>query len=444
MTNSIVRPARARAEAQKSKKKEARLSRAAKKLAEQAAVSQALRGRTRENFLARLKTALVSGKGFYRDLVAWHRVHHALLFVPLAERARVVDFVLAVEARAPGLCVLAIDEGRHDVVGRGVVNLGAVESKLHRSVTTFAPRARSLAAQWRELVAHTCFLFPSPPLLEACFFERGLTNELRALAAFIGGGGSWRKAPLTTTITRATAHLLSTSKVPAQRLSSAVRDAQAASVGVSPAHRAVLEANAAWHFDAARDELWLSLFAFLARHPEMANDDVKVVAEGVSSVDVSFSLRGRTPVSLVRELRVRLKNDELRRKGRTDVGALASCDVEGGVYALNREAADVCGRVFIVERIKDGLALVEEGIAMRHCVGTYADRAKEGSAAIFSLKVAQFGDAPRRALTIEVDPKRRRIEQVRGKANRAVDDDERAVILAWMRERGLTADPHAL
>ena len=77
-------------------------------------------------------------------------------------------------------------------------------------------------------------------------------------------------------------------------------------------------------------------------------------------------------------------------------------------------------------------------------MGTYADQAKKVEfAAIFSLKVAQYGDAPRRALTIEVYSKLRRVEQVRGKAERSLDADERAVIEAWMRERGLTADAYA-
>ena len=251
--------------------------------------------------------------------MAWLRVHHALLYVLAHRNAPRRHFVLAVEARAPGLCVLPLDDRRHDVVGRGVVNLGAAEAELHRPVSTFAPPFARRAMS--ELVAHTCFLYPSPPLLEACFFERALAPDLRALATFIGGGHSWRKAPLMMTITRAAAHLLSTSKATARRLSSAVRDAQAASVGVTQRTARCL-ANAVWHFDAARDDL------ALARHPEMSNDDVKVVAEGVSSIDVAFSLRGRTPGPGA-ELRVQLKNEELRNKGRTDVGALAACDVEG-------------------------------------------------------------------------------------------------------------------
>lgn len=440
MNIPIGLPARVRAEAQKKKKKEARLARAAEKIAVSAAVAVALRGRGR--FLQRLADALVTRTGFTHDLSAWIPVNTALWSMTASAdaHAKTCAFLLAVEERAPGLCLLPVG---NDVLGRALAHMAGVAGQLVRPIGTFAPRSRSLRGQWDELVAHTCFAFPSPPLLESCFLERGVDSHWRSLAPCIGNGGSWRKVALPTSLSRAAAHHLSSSKQRFATITAAVRDAQAAALGVTAAHLAGLAGFAGASFTTPeRDALWLEFFSWLTRN--VAVDAVELADIGCALIDVElpFSLHGRTHSSLLRFARDELKNRRLRAEGRLSVGALAPSGIEGGRYVLKRETDGA--RLFVIEAIEDGAALVEEGIAMRHCVGTYGQNAKAGGTAIFSLRVSQFGGAARRALTIEVDPKQRCIAQVRGKANRLLDDDERAVLLAWMAERELTAEPRIL
>ncbi len=435
-----VRPARARAETLKKKKKEAREASARRRVEAEAAVAAALR-RGRLSFAERLGAAVESAK-FDGDLDAWDAVGFTVRRHDTAKRARIVGFVAAVEAISPGLCL--VPYGRHRVLGQAVVNMAVIADRLLRPVTSWQPRSRSQVRRWDELVAHVCCAYPQPPVLESAFLQPNLSDELRAVAPFIGLGGSWREAGLPTPITRAVAHRLSTSKERWGSLTIAVRQAQAVVAGVGPAHRrALLRCRPSWCFDAAKEELWLSVLGWLGRNPGVTADDVHAIFVALDDVDAAFSLRGRTATSLCSWARDRLRQVQLREKGRVDVGPLPRCSIDGGRYVLTREV-DRLARVFSLEQIVDGAALVDEGLAMRHCVGTYADEAKAGGTAIFSMRVARFGEAPRRALTIEVDTTQNTIEQVRGKTNRSADADERTIVACWARERHLKIDEHAM
>ena len=375
------------------------------------------------------------------DLEPWIWIRGAINQIyPADKKASIRAFIVAVEARSPGLCLVPV--GR-DVLGRAVVHMARVADRLLRPVTSWQPRSRSRARRWDELVAHTCAAFPSPLLLESAFLESSLRDGHRAVAPFIGLGGSWRAAGLPTTITKATAHVLSTSKSRFDRLTNAVRMAQATAAGVSGAQRqALLSASPSWHFDAGRDDLWLELFGWLARHPDLPPNDISTVVDAVGGVTPPFSTRGRTTTSLLSWARETLRQRKLREDGRLSVGPLPPSGVEGGAYVLRRET-DVAARRFVVVPLEDGQSLVDEGLAMKNCVGTYGDAAKEGTTAIFSVRVQRFDNEPRRLLTIEVGVESRCIEQVRAKCNRSPDDDAKAIVQCWAAERGLTVDEHA-
>lgn len=446
MPMPIVPPERVRAEAKKQKKKEERLARAAARRAGTDAFRKALsKGRT--PFLDRLAEALTKNAGFKADLAAWAPVATAVLGLPVAEQKAAVAFVVAVEAVVPGLGVVPF--GAHDrILGEGFVQLSRVQDLFVRPLSTFAPRTRSRHGQWDALIAHLCFQFRAPLFLEHCFLEHGLCLDARRLAPHIGAGGSWRDTALPLTLTRKAAHLLSTSKERFPSLTHALRWAQAAAVGVTPAQWSALSSTApplTSSIDVA------ALYDFVARN-EFAADDLKAVAEEFVRVDTAaersaknFAFKGRTSETVVRWARAQKRERELRDKGRFDVGPLPRCDVDGGRYVLHREAASTlcAARIFAIEQIVDGEALVSEGIAMKHCVGTYAATAKKGEVAIFTMKVGHDGAVPRRAVTIEVDPKTKTVKQVRGKANRRADDDEKGVLRAWAEQRGLHLERYA-
>lgn len=74
-------------------------------------------------------------------------------------------------------------------------------------------------------------------------------------------------------------------------------------------------------------------------------------------------------------------------------------------------------------------ALYDEGVALRHCVGSYAGRCASGLSAIVSLRRND-----QRRVTVEVCPRTLTVVQARGNANRVADNFESSLIARWMRE----------
>jgi hypothetical protein len=77
-----------------------------------------------------------------------------------------------------------------------------------------------------------------------------------------------------------------------------------------------------------------------------------------------------------------------------------------------------------------------EGSALGHCGAAYARRCTAGSARIFSLRRRRGDAAPRAVVTIEVDPWRQAVVQVRGRRNRLPDGRPLQIVRSWAaRER---------
>lgn len=429
-------PARVRAEAKKQKKKEERLARAAAKRAAHDAYVRAL-SRGRAPFLTRLRAALSGNDKLSGDLTPWQPVGNAVRALCGDEQPAVVEFVVDVEAVADGLALVPLDGDR--LLGEAIVQLARVRDHFVRPLSTWRPRTRSRHAAWDALVAHLCFAYPAPPLLERCFLDADLCDDARRLAPRIGAGASWKAAPLPITLTKRAAHLLSTSKARFPSLTTAIRWAQATSLGVTPAKWSALSSSVP-PLSAAKEDVVAAFYDFVARFDV---DDLAFVAAEVARAD-AVAFKGRTPATLLRWARAQRRERELREAGRFDVGALPRCAIDGGRYVLHREVeSGVAPRIFTVEQIVDGEALVEEGIAMKHCVGTYAQNAKSGAVALFTMKVGHDGATPRRCVTIELNPATREVRQVRGKTNRRPDVDERGVLVAWAAERGLSVARYA-
>jgi hypothetical protein len=89
------------------------------------------------------------------------------------------------------------------------------------------------------------------------------------------------------------------------------------------------------------------------------------------------------------------------------------------------------GVVWSICPLRTGEALTEEGVALRHCVATYADRARTGAISLWSVK----RDGAR-ALTLEVT-RDGAVVQARGASNRLPTPDERTALAAWAAREGL-------
>lgn len=97
-----------------------------------------------------------------------------------------------------------------------------------------------------------------------------------------------------------------------------------------------------------------------------------------------------------------------------------------------------------IRQIRCEAKLKEEGRAMEHCVGTYADCCQAGRTTIWSMtcKTQQIDVSPattERALTIELLPTRT-IQTALGHSNRAPTKIEREILEIWANREGLKID----
>ena len=83
--------------------------------------------------------------------------------------------------------------------------------------------------------------------------------------------------------------------------------------------------------------------------------------------------------------------------------------------------------------LTSGLALFNEGKELHHCVGGYTHQCMAGSSAIVSL---QYEGVPQ--ITIEINPKTKKIVQIRGRYNRPPQVYEKTIVNQWMENVALT------
>jgi hypothetical protein len=79
--------------------------------------------------------------------------------------------------------------------------------------------------------------------------------------------------------------------------------------------------------------------------------------------------------------------------------------------------------------LTDGKELFRETQALYHCVSSYAGRCVANVSAIFSMRFLG-----QRTLTIEVNPTRKQIVQIRGQSNRNASESEIAIITIWEKK----------
>ena len=175
-----------------------------------------------------------------------------------------------------------------------------------------------------------------------------------------------------------------------------------------------------------------------------------------------FSLRGRTPESFERLIAERQYRQTLAVSGFHSWKASglmgmvlveslgkhgldgASVDLPGGEIDEEAEPrwpprAGKHGRIeWSMVELLDSKQLQIEGKVLRHCVAIYASRCRSGHSSIWSLRRSEDGGEPARRYTIEVDPKRARIIQIRGSCNALPRDKARAIIARWAEQAGLS------
>ena len=147
--------------------------------------------------------------------------------------------------------------------------------------------------------------------------------------------------------------------------------------------------------------------------------------------DPQFSLKGRTVRSVLRSM------VEWHRALGLSPGRLewAPSPHRPMTVELPAEDPETPPTRWELVELTSGAMLREEGAALKHCVASYGRSCASGRSRIWSLRRRRDGP-PRPVLTIEVDPSRRTIVQVRGLYNRSPMGRSWQLVQRWaQRER---------
>jgi|GEM_PF-692367 len=105
-------------------------------------------------------------------------------------------------------------------------------------------------------------------------------------------------------------------------------------------------------------------------------------------------------------------------------------------YGISSYSHEKQGKQYIIKQLKTNKELMEEGAALKHCVGLYTSHCLQNGSFIFSLRELRVNEQEEteeiRCVTIELN--RNRIIQKKGQYNRSCNTIERAIIYAWVRE----------
>jgi hypothetical protein len=400
------------------------------------------------------------------DIVSWAerfvRHHHqqtdraisaAFARLELDPRARAifVELLGLARRRARRIFEAPVDGARHPGVDALVHLAGAADHHIRR------PSAwTGSAASWRPavhaLAGHLVGAYPVPAFLGNAWHTADERSADAQRRWFVGHarGRPFRTLDLPFAMTRRMEHLFLRS--PAHvGIPYALRRAELLALGATAEFAdAILAARPA--LDLEHGDFWRTAWQFLIANAAaidrlqvapivdflhgIRHEPIEVeTAAGLERRDPmepDFSLHGRTVRSVVR-LMERWHRGLGRTPGRFDWAPSGLRPLTLEDPPQDPESPPIFWE--LVELTSTD-RLREEGAALRHCVGSYGWLCARGDARIWSLRRRREGRA-RSVLTIDVDPRRKAILQVRGLRNRAPTGRAWRVVQNWARREQL-------
>lgn len=365
------------------------------------------------------------------------------------ERMKAFDATLgrvARPSRQPPDFRRAIEEAQRGFAGVAVRDPQSWHAQMK---TRDAARLRLAAAR------HLFALYPVPAPLERIWIDdTGLdADEVRLRKNWyvvVARGGSLFKAGANAWLTRKEVHEFLNPRADLS-FDEAFWQAIARSYAHDPALALRIARSKIARVPRGETTFWRGVARFFCANPaplETIDDLCDYLAE-CRRRDPAYGLQGRTLASLNRRMHEwhrdiaaieRIEAIRRRALGRRAGTAPAGAAWSGSALAdwdwtPSSRDSKTQGERFVVRQLKRAEDLVMESRAMCHCVASYAGRCIAGQASIWSLQRCTK-DRVDRLLTIEVD-KHGRAVQVRGRANRLANAQERSVLERWAKARGI-------
>lgn len=293
-----------------------------------------------------------------------------------------------------------------------LVALTVAHERWLRGPETFAPaRARGARGQLAELARHLLARYPVPRFLDAAWLEEP-GHAFQHFWEHVARGENLRTArDLPLPLTRRAVHfaLAAPDDMP---ILAALRWGHARALGADlRVANGVLQTPLRERFVAAEHAFHEALIRWFMAHPEVPAARYEgVVAYALDqryghdpslgrAPRPGFSLRGRTPTALLRE--VDAWRERLRQAGLA--GRVVSWPHAARIADLEVELEGrATGRVV---QLLSSLELHREGEAMHHCVGSYVFDVVRGGCSIWSVQRRLHYGRVERLATVEVRPR---------------------------------------
>ena len=322
-----------------------------------------------------------------------------------------------------------------------------------RPCEDWQPSGENLRPVFRSLAWHLLARYPVPAFLDCVWDLAAGPEGFRQQAWYIrlGRGASFRELNLPLVLTRRMEDF--TRQAPDHfTVGQALRYGEVLGSGGS-------EELAGWIAlsrlgrEIQHAQFWRTVILFFVNHPgtekELVNPIIDFIQankfageeiltqHGVGNRQApwpDFSIKGRTPGSMVRLLRawdVQFGDRKLsqffswRASGIPGFRFVETCTANEGQ------------REWSIHELLSSSELYAEGRALSHCVYTYAVKCRDGKTTIWSLRLRANG-VEKRMATVEVDPCKRAIVQTRAKRNSYAGSRSKEMIQQWAAAAGLT------
>ena len=201
------------------------------------------------------------------------------------------------------------------------------------------------------------------------------------------------------------------------------------------------------------DDFWLNVIRFFIANPMLDVSHVQPIIDYIwhqryenrrvfvergvvremGPAQPNFSMRGRTPETLLRQ--VEAWHNQLGKISKSRELEWM-CSQIGEFHFLEGSEQLHNMRFWSIRELLSSDELIDEGRALQHCVQTYARSCHTGRSSIWSMEI-EDENGRRKILTIEVAPRERVIRQVRGRRNRLPTPREKELLRKWADQEGL-------
>jgi hypothetical protein len=329
-----------------------------------------------------------------------------------------------------------------------------------RPVSDWKFRTHNQRRQFDSLVTHLFVAHDMPSFFYNTWFHPLYRKGKSAQKAFVhvAAGHSIRRANIPLVYSKRMSHHFL--RAPSDsNFAQALRWGQVHGLGGDPLlAKAVMGSALGEKFE--NNEFWQSVLEWFIQHPMFDRALFPVIYDYLRNQKFGDDRNARIeigPAGNRRLVRPQPEQPNLTMKGRTPTSLMRDVDgwhrqlqraiIRHGTKKRSWSASPIAAfrlaegekenRVWTISELLDSDELFQEGRAMNHCVGSYANSCARRVTSIWSMKRTEKSQS-QPVLTIEVQLGNRVICQVRGKSNRAAKANELKVIQRWAQTAELT------